>query len=162
MRRALLTGFSASAGLTVFGFILGACIRTSTTLVPAHYHASLGGVTVALMTAAYLVAEAVAGARGVRPGLWRSARRQLALFGSGQAVFVLGFAIGGAYGLGRKAYAAEQHVRGAGEYTGLIVMGLGGLVAVAGGLWFLFLLLREIRGWWPRSRAQSSFRTPQP
>ena len=160
-RRALLTGFTASAGLTVFGFILGACIRSSTTLVPAHYHASLGGVTVALMTAAYLVAEAVSGNRGVRPGLWRSAGRQLALFGSGQAVFVLGFAIGGAYGLGRKAYAAEQHVRSTGEYTGLIVMGIGGLVAVAGGLWFLFLLLREIRGWWPRG-PRPSFSHPHP
>ena len=52
----------------------------------------------ALMTEAYLVAEAVSGNRGLRPGLWRSAGRQLALFGSGQAVFVLGFAIGGAYG----------------------------------------------------------------
>jgi cytochrome c oxidase subunit I len=147
VRTALLTGLAASAGLTLLGFILGACIRSSTTLVPAHYHASLGGVTMALMLAAYLVAEAVA---GPRPALWRSARRQLALFGGGQAVFALGFAIGGAYGLGRKAYAAEQQVRSAGEYTGLVVMGLGGLVAVAGGLWFLFLALRELRGWWPR------------
>ena len=26
-------------------------------------------------------------------------------------------------------------------------MGLGGLVAVVGGLWFLFLILREMRRW---------------
>ena len=75
------------------------------------------------------------------------------MFGVGQTVFVLGFAIGGVYGLGRKTYAAEQHVRSIGEVTGLIVMGVGGLVAVAGGLWFLFLILREIRAWWqPRAR----------
>lgn len=79
---------------------------------------------------------------------WRGARRQLALFGIGQTVFALGFAIGGAYGLGRKTYAAEQHARSGGEVTGLIVMGLGGLVAVVAGLWFLFLVLRELRGWW--------------
>jgi cytochrome c oxidase subunit I len=161
-------GFAASAGLTVLGFVLGACIRSSTTLVPAHYHASLGGVTVAFMAAAYLVCAAakvshpLAHARsserervgGGTPALpARSARRQLIAFGVGQAVFALGFAIGGAYGLGRKAYAGEQHVRSAGELVGLGVMGLGGLVATAAGLWFLFLVLREMRGWWARRAA---------
>ena len=153
--RTALTGLIASAALALLGLILGACIRGSTTLVPAHYHASLGAVTVAFMTAAYFVCDAVrrgnSGA-ALSEGVWRAAKRQLALFGVGQTVFALGFAIGGAYGLGRKAYASEQHVRSAGEVCGLIVMGLGGLVAVAGGLWFLFLVLREMRGRW-RSRA---------
>lgn len=153
--RTALTGFGASAALALLGLVLGACIRGSTTLVPAHYHASLGAVTVAFMTAAYFVCDAVARGNShaaVRESVWRSAKRQLTLFGVGQTVFVLGFAIGGAYGLGRKTYASEQHVRSAGEVGGLIVMGLGGLVAVAGGLWFLFLVLREMRGGW-RSRA---------
>lgn len=144
-------GFAASAGLAVLGMVLGACIRSSTTLVPAHYHASLGAVTMAFMTAAFLVCDAArrpAGAGGLAPAVWRHARWQLLAYGAGQAVFVAGFAIGGVYGLGRKTYAAEQHVRSAGEIAGLVVMGVGGLVAVAGGLWFLFLVLREMRGWW--------------
>lgn len=157
LRRALLTGFAGSAGLTLLGVVLGACIRGSTTLVPAHYHAALGAVTAAFMTAAYLLAADFAG--GVRPALWRAARRQLRLFGAGQAVFALGFALGGVFGLGRKAYAAEQHLRSTGEYAGLIVMAAGGLVAVAGGLWFLFLILREIRGWW-RPVAGATRRAP--
>ncbi len=140
-------GFAASAGLTGLGFVLGACIRSSTTLVPAHYHAALGGVTVSFMAAAYLVCAAAA-RRGLAPARATAARRQLRLFGVGQAVFALGFALGGVYGLGRKAYAGEQHVRSTGEYAGLIVMGLGGLVATAAGLWFLFLVLREMRAWW--------------
>lgn len=150
--RVALTGFAASALLTLLGIGLGACIRGSTTLVPAHYHASLGAVTVAFMGAAYFVCASVARGISFRPvgdRVWRDARRQLVLFGIGQTVFAVGFAIGGAYGLGRKAYAAEQHVRSAGEVWGLVVMGVGGLVAVAGGLWFLFLVLREMRGWWP-------------
>ena len=69
----------------------------------------------------------------------------------------LGFALGGAYGLGRKTYVSEQHVRSLGEYFGLGVMGLGGLVATAGGLWFLFLMVREIRTW--RSRG-ANFTSP--
>jgi cytochrome c oxidase subunit 1 len=40
--RLLGTGLATSAGLTLLGFVLGACIRGSTSLVPAHYHASLG------------------------------------------------------------------------------------------------------------------------
>lgn len=49
----------ASAGLiwsmflTIFGFILGAMIRGSNTMVPAHYHATLGAVTIAFMAGAY-------------------------------------------------------------------------------------------------------------
>ncbi len=162
-QRMARTGFAASAALALLGIALGACIRSSTTLVPAHYHASLGAVTVAFMTAAYLVCEGVRHGRGsARPSdrWWRAARRQLALFGIGQTVFALGFALGGAYGLGRKAYAAEQHVRSAGEVGGLIVMGAGGLVAVAGGLWFLFLVLRELRGWWRPAPAAAVLSSP--
>lgn len=145
--RALVAGFIASAGLTLLGVILGACIRSSTTLVPAHYHASLGGVTVAFMTAAFLIAATIKSETGLPQKVWKSVRRQLAVFGIGQTIFALGFAIGGVYGLSRKAYASEQHVRSLGEHVGLITMGLGGLVAVVGGLWFLFLIIREIRGW---------------
>lgn len=75
----------------------------------------------------------------------------------GQAVFAIGFGIGGAYGLGRKAYAAEQHVRSAGELVGLGVMGLGGLVATVAGVWFLALVLREVRGWWRRPVPAAGF-----
>lgn len=165
MARAARAGFSASAGLTVLGFVLGACIRSSTTLVPAHYHASLGGVTVAFMTAAYLVCAGVRDGRrreGIRPparqspGALRTAPRQLGTFGVGQAIFALGFAIGGAYGLGRKAYAAEQHLRSPGELVGLGVMGAGGLVATVAGVWFLTIVLREMRGWWRRPPAAPS------
>ena len=136
----LRAGLAASVGLTLLGFFLGACIRGSTTLVPAHYHASLGGVTAAFMTASFLLLKALGRIDAAPHG----AAAQLACFGIGQAVFALGFAIGGAYGLGRKTYAAEQHVRTLGEQIGLGVMGLGGLAAAAAGVWFLVLVLRPL------------------
>lgn len=138
LARAARAGFAGSAALTVLGFVLGAMIRESSTLIPAHYHASLGGVTTAFMTAAYLMVSPL----HTDPGrLGRSAGRQLVCFGVGQSVFALGFAIGGIYGLARKAYAGEQHVRTLGEQIGLGVMGLGGLLAAIAGVWFLVLVL---------------------
>lgn len=150
LARLARAGFAASAGLTLLGFILGAMIRSSTTLVPAHYHASLGGITASFMAATYLLVKRFARetapvSASVADGKrWRSARWQLVCFGVGQAVFALGFAIGGAYGLGRKTYAGEQHIRSLGEQIGLGVMGLGGLFAAAGGVWFLVLVLRPV------------------
>ncbi len=139
-------GLAGSAALTVLGFILGAFIRSSSTLVPGHYHCAIGAVTIALMTAAYDFCTAVAPKDSAveQP---RRARLQLLLFGGGQAVFGLGFALAGAYGLGRKQYGVEQHVRSLGEYFGLSVMGLGGIVAVAGGIFFLAVMVRRIGAW---------------
>lgn len=149
-RRTAATGFKASVALASLGIVLGATIRSSTTLIPAHCHASLGAVTAAFMAGVFLIVEAVARDSGRLDALakhWRSARRQIVLFGVGQSVFAIGFAIGGFYGLGRKMYAAEQHVRSAGEVAGLAIMGIGGLVAFVAGVWFLVLVIREMRRW---------------
>lgn len=151
-----LAGLAGSAALTVIGIVLGACIRGSSTLVPGHYHAAIGAVTLALMTAAYDFCSLAAPAHTPAP-LFPRARFQLLLFGGGQAVFALGFALAGIYGLGRKQYAAEQHVRSAGEYLGLGVMGTGGLLAVASGLLFLAFMLRAVRLWRTRPASPSTF-----
>lgn len=146
--RALKAGFAASATLVVIGFLLGSLIRESNTLIPAHYHAALGAVTAAFMAGIFLLVEAASPAEESRfTRLWLAARHQLPLYGIGQIVFAAGFALGGLFGLGRKSYGAEQYVRGAGEITGIVIMSLGGLIAVVAGLWFLFLALREMRAW---------------
>jgi cytochrome c oxidase subunit I len=149
-------GLAGSATLTVLGFILGSLIRSSSTLVPGHYHCAIGAVTIALMTAAYEFSGTVAPVAAPAPAP-RHARLQLLLFGGGQAVFGLGFALAGAYGLGRKQYGSEQHVRSLGEYLGLSVMGLGGLVAVASGILFLAVILRGLGAWRRRPIPVASF-----
>jgi len=131
-----ISGFVVSAGLTVLGFGLGAAIRGSNTMVPAHYHASIGGVTAAFMTLTYLMMGAF-GFSIPTPRLRRVAAWQPVVFGVGQMIFAGGFALAGAYGMTRKAYGAEQATRGAIESAGLAVMGLGGLLAVVGGVLFL-------------------------
>jgi len=155
---AAATALYASAGLTLLGFLLGAMIRGSTTLVPAHYHASLGGVTLAFMGAVYLLL----GSRSTSPShpvftYWIQARRQIMLFGAGQGVFAIGFAIGGLHGLGRKTYASEQLLQNPGQWTGITVMALGGLAATVGGLWFLALSIGQLLSRW-KAHPASLFR----
>lgn len=146
-----LVGFFASAGLSVLGWILGALIRGSTTMIPAHYHASIGAVTVAFMAVSYPLLDAV----GVRTQTSRFSRRmvplQPALFGIGQSIFAIGFALAGANGMGRKLYGAEQNARSLAQKLGLGVMGLGGLVAIVGGVLFLSMV---VSAWWRRERVQ--------
>lgn len=150
-----LTGLAGSATLAVLGLILGAFIRGSNTLVPGHYHAAIGAVTLALMTAAYDLVAALS-PTSLAADIARRGRAQLLTFGIGQATFALGFAIAGVHGLGRKQYGVEQHVRSVGEYVGLGVMGLGGILAVVGGLLFLAVMLRAVGSWRQRTVPHTS------
>jgi heme/copper-type cytochrome/quinol oxidase subunit 1 len=136
-----ISGFLVSAALTVLGFALGAGIRGSNTMIPAHYHASIGGVTAAFMTIAYLMLQAL-GFSIQTPRLRRLAAWQPAIYGVGQMIFASGFALAGIYGMSRKAYGAEQSGRGLGESIGLGVMGIGGLIAVVGGVLFLVVVAK--------------------
>lgn len=143
--RLIRTGLLASMALLALGFGIGFLIRGSNTLIPAHYHASLGAITAAFMTTAYLLASRHA-LQTSRSRYWSLGNLQLALFGIGQSVFVAGFAIGGCFGLGRKSYANEQVVHHMGETIGLIVMGVGGLIAILAGMLFLILIIKSIFG----------------
>jgi len=134
-----ILGFAVSLALTLLGFILGASIRGSNTIVPAHYHASIGAVTAAFMAMTYLLLEPL-GMRAPRGRMRRIAALQPVVFGVGQMVFASGFALAGAFGTARKAYGAEQASRGLGETIGLGVMGVGGLIAAAGGVAFLVIV----------------------
>ena len=79
----------------------------------------------------------------------RAAAWQPALYGSGMLIFAGGFALAGAHGMGRKMYGAEQTTRGMAETIGLGLMGIGGFVAIAGGLLFLGIVAAA---WWRGTR----------
>ncbi len=138
-------GFVASLGLTALGWVLGALIRDSTTLIPAHYHAAIGGVTVAFMAVTYPVLHAAGLHLTATERRRKLAIAQPAVFAIGQAIFAVGFGYSGAHGMGRKLYGAEQTSRELGAWIGLGVMGIGGLVAIVGGLMFIALTFRVLR-----------------
>lgn len=140
LRDSRFSGLVTSVALTCIGFGIGLRIDGSNTLVPAHYHANIGAVTVAFMAITYPLLKTYG------MPLWSTRVRRFAgwqplLFGVGQMTFAIGFAVAGAYGMSRKTYAQEQVVNHVAQKTGLIVMGLGGLVAVVGGLLYLGIVI---------------------
>jgi len=123
-------GLVTGVGLTFYGYLMGASIHRADTMVPAHYHAAIGGVTVTYMLAAYHLLQQ-AERPLLLPHIWRW---QPVLFGVGQALFALGFGIAG---MARKVYGAAQIITGPREHFGLVIMAGGGLLAILGGLMFL-------------------------
>ncbi len=101
--------------------------------IPAHYHGVVSGVTVAFMGLTYYMLKERLGFVS-----WeRFARLQPALFGFGINLLVIGFYIAGLLGAPRKTYGFE-YVQKAEVLLALNVMGMGSLLAAAGGLLFLF------------------------
>ncbi len=147
-----VAGFGASAALTLTGFVCGALISGSNVMIPAHYHASIGGVTAAFMAAAFpLMDHLKLGQLGDKGK--RAAAIQPLLFGVGQVTFVVGLALAGLHGMARKVYGAEQQVSTGQQHLGLAIMAIGGVLAVAGGGLFVILV---ISAWRNRQKAAAA------
>ena len=135
-------GLIISMLFIVLSFVLGGLIEESNTIVPAHYHASLGGITVAFMVVVYLLMgyyEIAQPSTNVQQ--WSA--RQPILFGIGQLIFVVGLAYAGAYGLARKVFGTEQQINSIEVYTGLSLLFIGGSLAIAGGMLFFWILIKR-------------------
>jgi len=135
-------GLFVSVLLTITGFGVGAMIRTSSTLIPAHYHASLGAVTVAYMVMVIILMKeygySLDGLKSKRLVSW-----QPLLFGLGQTIFVIGFAYAGLQGMGRKLFGADQSIHTIEAMIGLGLMSIGGLLAISGGFLFIYIVIKS-------------------
>jgi len=131
----LRSALGASLVLFGVGGLIGLMISGSNVRIPAHYHGSIVGVTLAFMGLAYLLLPRL-GFGAVPP---RAARWQLWLYAGGQLLHVAGLVWSGGYGVQRKVAGAAQTLRSTEEMVAMGVMGLGGLVAVIGGTLFLVL-----------------------
>ena len=136
LQAALLT----SIVLFGVGGLIGFAIHGSNVKIPAHYHGCIVGVTLALMGLAYLLLPALGFARPAR----RLATWQPYLYGGGQLLHVAGLVWSGGYGVQRKVAGGEQVLRTTQEIAGMGLMGLGGLIAVAGGVLFVFVVIQAM------------------
>jgi len=139
--RYLRSALVASMTLFAVGGVLGFLISGLDIVIPAHYHGSTVGVTIAFMgTCYYLLPRLGFGALPARLAWW-----QPLLYGGGQLLHILGLAWTGGYGVQRKTAGLAQGVDRLGEVAGMGLMGLGGLISVIGGLLFLIVCYRSIR-----------------
>ncbi len=139
--RPLRAALYSSLALFAFGGIIGFTIAGNNVKIPAHYHGCIVGVTLALMGLVYHLLP--------RLGYGLPARRA-ATFSSycyalGQAMHIGGLMWSGGYGVQRKVAGAEQVLRSTGEVVAMGVMGLGGLVAIIGGLVFVVVVIGAMR-----------------
>jgi len=58
---------------------------------------------------------------------------------------IAGLVWSGGYGVQRKVAGAEQMLRTGGEIAGMGLMGLGGLIAIIGGLLFVVVVICAVR-----------------
>lgn len=134
----LRSALAMSMLLFLAGGLIGFMIRGSTVTIPAHYHGCIVGVTLAFMGLAYhLMPRLGLGAPSARLAFW-----QPIVYGGGQLLHIAGLMWSGGYGVQRKVAGGEQVLRTTGEIAGMALMGLGGLIAIAGGLMFLMVLAR--------------------
>lgn len=121
-----------SFALFVAGCLLGALIDAPTTLVTAHYHATMGAVAISRMGMAY---------RGQSRIAPPAARRQLLTYTLGLALLAGGLALAAIEAAPRKTAASELVAHGPWFVTGMSISGLGGIVAMIGTVWWVFHLL---------------------
>lgn len=131
IRMALLSSFVVFA----VGGALGYAIQETNTVVPAHYHGSIVGVTLALMGLIYSLMPRL----GYAPVSGRIASWQPAVYAIGQLMHVAGLALQAAP---RKTVGVE--VDALGTFATQLTR-WGGGIAVLGGILFLWACWRAMR-----------------
>ncbi|HSD61717.1 MAG TPA: cbb3-type cytochrome c oxidase subunit I [Burkholderiales bacterium] len=134
------SALAASVLLFAAGGVIGFLIHGVNVVIPAHYHGSIVGVTLAFMGLTYLLLPQL----GYAPVAPRLANIQAWVYGGGQLLHILGLAWSGGYGVQRKTAGAAQGLERLPEIAGMALMGLGGLVAIIGGLLFIVVVLKSL------------------
>lgn len=138
--RPLRASLIASLVLFSAGGIIGFLITGNNVRIPAHYHGSIVGVTLAMMGVVYHLLPRL----GFSPPRSGAAAWQPVIYGAGQLMHIVGLVWSGGYGVQRKVAGGEQVLRSTQEVMGMGLMGLGGLIAIAGGVMFVVIVLRAV------------------
>lgn len=140
--RAYASSLISSVVVFLAGGLLGLMITGQNVTIPAHYHGAIVGVTLAMMGLAYAMLprfgyKSVAGSR---LAFW-----QPIVYAVGQLMHVGGLAYSGGYGVLRKTPAGETPHLSTDVQAALGFMGLGGLLAIIGGLLFVIVMISAFR-----------------
>jgi hypothetical protein len=131
--------------LFILGCIVGATIRGETTAIPAHYHGTVGAVTLAYMAwGGYVLKYFNLTVMNACPWRW-----QPFVYGLGIGLMVIGLAWAGWLGVPRKSPHVETMVQDGGYQAAMSIAGIGGLLAIAGAAIFVIVILKAV--WKQRS-----------
>ncbi|MDF2965230.1 MAG: hypothetical protein K0Q51_618 [Rickettsiaceae bacterium] len=132
---------SLISSITVFfsGGILGMLISGVNVVIPAHYHGSIVGVSLAFMGYSYLYISKISVNNMASSA--RLAYLQPIIYGAGQVMHIIGLWIAGGYGALRKTpgLAISSQAK-----FGMAIMGIGGLIAIIGGLMFVIICVKNL------------------
>lgn len=128
--------FLFSSLLFGMGGVLALFIDSSNVKIPAHYHGSIVGISIAFMGYIYLVVDEFYGRIK-----YKQAIIQIAVYSFGQLVHILSLAYAGGYGALRKTPGVElpNNVK-----IAMGFMGAGGLLAIISGLLFVYICYKRI------------------
>jgi hypothetical protein len=131
--------------LFAVGGLMGYSLTSSDTRTPAHYHAMIGAVTLAHMAMLCTILLPSLG-RPLAPSRWtgRWARAMVWCYALGQLIHSSGLYVAGTYGIARKTAGNAQGLDGIAQKGAMVIMGLGGGIAVIGGIIFIVLALRTL------------------
>ncbi len=138
--RPLFAALVTSIVLFGVGGLIGFAIQGSNVKIPAHYHGSIVGVTIAMMGIAYWLLPRL----GFAAPAPRLATWQAYLYGGGQLLHIVGLLWSGGYGVQRKVADGGVVERSAEQVAGMGLMGLGGLIAIVGGMLFVAVVVIAI------------------
>lgn len=140
--RYLRSSLLSSIALFAVGGVIGFMISGLDIVIPAHYHGSTVAVTIAFMGLCYFLLPRLGfGELAPRLAFW-----QPIIYSGGQFMHIMGLAWTGGYGVQRKTAGLAQGLEQVSQIAGMGLMGLGGLVSVIGGLLFLVVAYKSIRG----------------
>jgi cytochrome c oxidase subunit I len=131
--KALRASLMFSILLFGFGGGLGFLIDDSNTMVPAHYHGCIVAITLTFMALSLHLLPKF----GLAPANQKVMLALPWIYGTGQMLHIIGLAFSGGHGVQRKTAGADQGLESLAQIGGMIVMGVGGLIAIIGGILFL-------------------------
>lgn len=137
----LRTSLIASLVLFSAGGVIGFLISGSNVKIPAHYHGCIVGITLAMMGVVYHLLPRL----GFSAPRSRAAAWQPYIYGVGQLMHIIGLVWSGGYGVQRKVAGSDQVLRTTQETMGMGLMGMGGLIAIVGGIMFVVIVIRALR-----------------
>lgn len=133
------SGFVASLGLYCIGIIAGTAINSQTTLIPAHYHGTIGAFTLAQMAA---VIARLSPTHNLREQA-APTRKPLSIYAFGITTLICGLAWSGVLGAPRKTGFSPADAE-PGAIIAATLTGVGGIITIVGVAYFAIIVVPRI------------------